>query len=65
MLDKVYLLIAGIVAAAGAWAFFRFAGDSAFEILSTIAIVVGALDNARLRKELAELRKRVPPPSAS
>ncbi|WP_137174596.1 hypothetical protein [Massilia sp. HP4] len=50
--DRALLLLAGLVAAGAAWAFWRYLGANAFVVLTTITLIALWLDNRRLRRQL-------------
>ena len=58
--DQFALLIAALVCAAGAWAFWHFLGADAANILGIVFIVSLAVDNRRLRAKLRQCP--TPPP---
>jgi hypothetical protein len=58
--DRIGLLLAGIIASAAAWFFWRYLGDSAVSVLSLILIVGLSLDNRRLRAQLRSIEQGKP-----
>jgi hypothetical protein len=61
MNDDVYLLICALLFTAVGWAFWHFAGENAFDIISMVALIALAADNIRLRRLL---RSSPPQPRA-
>lgn len=57
MKDDAFLLIAGIIAAAIAWAFWHFLGEQAFVVLLAIVLLGLLVDNQRLRQELSRVKQ--------
>lgn len=57
-MDRIYLLIAGVLCAGVSWAFWHYAGASGFDILSTVFLVTIAADNIRLRRLLRSSQQR-------
>ena len=51
-MDKLYLIIAALLASVGAWFFWHTAQSDGFNIISLIAIVLLGADNYRLRKTI-------------
>ncbi len=58
MSDSIILLIAAAIVALAAWGFWRYLGMDAFQVLSTVMVVVFAVDNLRLRRELRKGREK-------
>lgn len=56
MKDSVLLLAVAVIVAMAAWVFWHYVGLNGFELLSTLMIVVLAVDNMRLRRELRNRR---------
>ncbi|NMF87309.1 hypothetical protein [Aromatoleum petrolei] len=56
MRDGIYLMASAIALAAIGWVFWHFAGESGFEIISTVALVAVVADNIRLRRLLRSSR---------
>jgi hypothetical protein len=54
MKDQGLLLLAGIVAAGAAWAFWRYIGEYGALVIQTIVIISLFADNYRLRRILRE-----------
>ncbi|PPV05113.1 putative membrane protein [Xanthomonas bromi] len=52
--DGAALLATGIVVSFFSWAFWKYAGDDAFGILSVLFLTVFVVDNWRLRRELRQ-----------
>jgi hypothetical protein len=52
MKDRLLLLAASIACSLSAWAFWRYAGDAGFGVLSTLFLVTAVVDNFRLRRQL-------------
>jgi hypothetical protein len=52
MKNCLSLLSCGLLASVAAWAFWHFAGDDAFSVLTTIVLLALILDNRRLRQRL-------------
>ncbi|ALS96289.1 hypothetical protein [Xanthomonas oryzae] len=50
--DGAALLVTAIMASFFGWAFWRYAGDDGFAILTLLSITVLGVDNWRLRREL-------------
>ena len=61
MKEKFILILVGAITAMGAWAFWRYCGESGFSILSIVVIVSMTIDNVRLRKQLQHLKTEVKP----
>lgn len=57
MKDQIYLLVAGILCSAVAWAFWHYVGARGYDIISTVFLVAIAADNIRLRRLLRALRR--------
>ncbi len=55
MKDGLLLLVSAIGIAIACWCFWHFAGESAFQILTSVALIALFAENLRLRREL---RKR-------
>jgi hypothetical protein len=55
MKDGLLLLVSAIGIAIVCWCFWHFAGESAFQILTSVALIALFAENLRLRREL---RKR-------
>lgn len=53
-LDRVGLILAGLVASAGAWAFWHYLGQDAFGVLAVIVMAGLVADNRKLRRRLRE-----------
>lgn len=56
MRDSLLLLATGVACSLAAWAFWHFLGNDAWGTLITITLVGVVADNARLRRQLRELR---------
>lgn len=54
MKDRLLLVIAAVVFATGAWAFWHFLSDDAFAAITLVALVGVVADNHRLRRKLRE-----------
>lgn len=52
MKQHVALVCMAAAAALLAWAFWHYVGNNAFSLLPTIMLVIVALDNLRLRRQL-------------
>lgn len=52
MKDQIQLLVVAVLAALASWAFWHYLGEASFTVFSTIAILVLAGDNMRLRRKL-------------
>lgn len=52
MKDGFVLMVTALICASGAWAFWSFLGNDAFDVFSTIVLLVLASDNVRLRRKL-------------
>lgn len=52
MKDRLQLIFAGGVIAIVAWTFWHILGRDAFSALPTLMLVIVAVDNARLRRQL-------------
>ena len=60
MKDQFALLIAGIVCAGAAWAFWRYFGAEAANMLGIVFMLCLALENRRLRQKLRECANQAP-----
>jgi hypothetical protein len=58
MKDDLLLLITATIVALLAWAFWRFLGESAFSVVSTLALLIVTADNIRLRRKLKPEQRR-------
>jgi hypothetical protein len=52
MRDGLLLLAAGAACSLAAWAFWHYAGNDGFGVLSTLFLIVAVVDNFRLRRRL-------------
>lgn len=52
MKDALLLLVTGVAFSVFAWAFWHYLGNDAFGVLNTLFLVVLAVDNFRLRRQL-------------
>jgi len=52
MKDDFLLLLTATVVALLAWSFWHFLGEAAFSVFSTLALLIVAADNMRLRRRL-------------
>ncbi|UPU35915.1 hypothetical protein M1B72_21135 [Geomonas paludis] len=58
MKDNIILLVTAAIAALLAWAFWRFLGQHAFSVISTLALLIVTADNLRLRRKLKSTLQR-------
>jgi len=58
MKDDLLLLITALIVAQIAWAFWHFLGESAFSVVSTLALLILTVDNFRLRRKLRPEQRR-------
>lgn len=56
MKDRILLILASLLAAGLAWAFFHYLGQDAWSLLSGALIVALGCQNIRLQRKLKELR---------
>lgn len=56
MKDRILLILASLLAAGLAWAFFHYLGQDAWSLLSGALIVVLGCQNVRLQRKLKALR---------
>jgi hypothetical protein len=52
MKDGIYLMVAALACAGGAWVFWSSLGQEAFSVFSTVVLLLVASDNIRLRRKL-------------
>ena len=55
MKDGLMLLLTGVVCSFGAWLFFRYFGNEAFNIIMLVTMVSAVADNVRLRRRLRQM----------
>lgn len=58
--DRSLLLLAGLILAAAAWAFWHYLGENAFAVLMTITLIALWIDNRRLRRQLSDKPSSAP-----
>jgi hypothetical protein len=54
--DRAWLIVAGLIAAGAAWAFWRFTGEWGLTILLVTTVIGLRLDNRQLRRQIARLK---------
>jgi hypothetical protein len=54
LLDRIGLLLAGLVASAGAWWFWSHFGQEALDLFAIFVMIVLYADNRQLRKRLRD-----------
>lgn len=62
MKNAASLLFFGILFAAVAWLFWHVLGSDAMNVLVAVCLVVVAVDNARLRRQLRDARQHIGKP---
>lgn len=62
MKDAASLLFFGIFFSAVAWFFWHVLGSDAMNVLVVLCLIVVAVDNARLRRQLRDARQRIGKP---
>lgn len=62
MKDAASLLFFGMLFSAVAWLFWHVLGSDAMNVLVAVCLVVVAVDNARLRRQLRDAQQRIGKP---
>jgi len=57
MKDKIFLLLAGVACALGAWAFWHYLGKDAMTVLLSVVALSATADNVRLRRKLRDMKR--------